>query len=37
MFEDLLADLGQAEASRRSIKQPHSEPLLQQSDAPTDA
>jgi hypothetical protein len=37
MFEDLLADLGQAEASRGSIEQPHSEPLLQQSDAPADA
>jgi hypothetical protein len=37
MFENLLADLGQAESSRGSIEQPHSEPLLQQSDATTDA
>src|ERR1700722_15489583 len=37
MFEDLLADLGQAEASRGSIAPPHSEPPLQQSDAPADA
>jgi hypothetical protein len=37
MLEDLLADLGQTKSSRRSIEQPHSEPLLQQSDAPTDS
>ena len=37
MFEDLLADLGQTKSSRRSIEQPYSEPLLQQSDAPTDS
>jgi len=37
MLEDLLADLGQTESSRGSIEQPHAEPLLQQSDAPTDA
>jgi hypothetical protein len=37
MFEDLLADLGQTESSRRSVKQSHSKSLLQQRDAPTDA
>ena len=37
MFENLLAALGQAEASRRSIEQPHSEPLLQQGDATANA
>jgi hypothetical protein len=37
VFENLLSDLGQAEASRRSIKQPYSKPLLQQGDAPADA
>ena len=36
MLEDLLADLGQAEPSRGSIEQPHSEPLLQQGNATTD-
>ena len=37
MFEDLLAHLGQTKPSRRPIEQTHAEPLLQQSDAPTDA
>jgi len=36
MLEDLLADLGQTESSRRSIKQPYAKPLLQQRYAPTD-
>jgi hypothetical protein len=37
MLEDLLSDLGQAESPRGSIEQPHSEPILKQSDATTDA
>jgi hypothetical protein len=37
MLEHLLANLGQAEASRGSIEQPYAEPLLQQSDATTHA
>lgn len=37
VLENLLADLGQAESSRGSIEQPHSEPLLQQGDATTNA
>ena len=37
MLEDLLADLGETKASRCSIEQPHAKPLLQQSDATTDA
>jgi hypothetical protein len=36
MFEDLLADLGQTESSRRSIKQSNTKSLLQQRDASTD-
>jgi hypothetical protein len=36
MFENLLANLGQAESSRRSIKQPNAKSLLQQCYAPTD-
>jgi hypothetical protein len=36
MFEDLLADLGKTESSRRSIKQPYSESLFQQRYAPAD-
>ena len=34
MFEYLLADLGQTESSRRSIKQSYAKPLLQQRHAP---
>jgi hypothetical protein len=37
MFENLLADLRQTKASRRSIKQPYAEPLLQHRDTPADS
>jgi hypothetical protein len=37
MLVDLLTNLGQPKSSRRSIEQPHAEPLLQQSDAAADA
>jgi hypothetical protein len=36
MFEDLLADLRQTEPSRRSVKQPYAEPLLEQRNATAD-
>src|ERR1700730_9837763 len=37
VFEDLLADLGQAEAAGRAIEQPYAESLFQQCDPPAEA
>src|SRR6266700_2583345 len=37
VFEDLLANLGQAEAAGRAIEQPYAESLFQQCDPPAEA